>query len=137
MKQPDEDRLKILPVRVKDRVDAELKVNSDLVMLFYTTITSTSNTLKNLFISKDYNSSYSTDNFNNQKEAMEKLFSTYVTPKINEIYHPAIIQEWKLNIDAAEYENNMTLSHVPSTIKEINCIDEFEHWPELIKSTLQ
>ena len=30
----------------------------------------------------------------------------------------------------------MTLSHVPST-KKINRIDDFEHWPESIKSTLQ
>ena len=35
---------------------------------------------------------------------MDRLFSTYVTPQIKEIYHPEIIQEWKLNIDAAEYE---------------------------------
>ena len=54
----DEDHLKTLPVRVKDRVGAELKVNSDLVMQCYTTITSTSNTLKNLYISKDYHSSH-------------------------------------------------------------------------------
>ena len=45
---------------------------------------------------------------------MDRLFSTYVTPQIKEIYHPAIIQEWNLNIDAAEYEKNMTISHVPS-----------------------
>ena len=63
----DEDNLKTLPVRVKDRVGAELKMNSDLVMLCYTTITSTSNTLKNVYISKDFHSIYSTDNFNNQK----------------------------------------------------------------------
>ena len=63
----DEDHLKTLPVRVKDRVGAEVRVNSDLVMLCYTTITSTSNTLKNLYISKDYHSSYSTDNFDNKK----------------------------------------------------------------------
>ena len=35
---------------------------------------------------------------------MDRLFSAYITPQINEIYHPEIIQEWKLNIDAAEYE---------------------------------
>ena len=46
---------------------------------------------------------------------MDILFSTYVTPQINEIYNPAVIQEWKLYIDAAEYEKNMTLTHVPST----------------------
>ena len=50
---------------------------------------------------------------------MDRLFSTYATPQIKEIYHPAIIQEWKLNIDAAEYEKNMTLSHVPSYNKNI------------------
>ena len=111
----DEDHLKTLPVWVKDRVGAELKVNSDLVMLCYTNITSTSNTLKNLYISKDYHSSYSTDDFNNKKGAMDRLFSTYVTPKIKKIHHPEIIQEWKLNIDAAEYEKNTTLSHGPST----------------------
>ena len=99
---------------VKDRFGAEVKVNSDLFMLCYTTITSTSNTLKNLYINKDYHSSYSTDSFNNKKEAMDRLFSTYVTPQIKKIYHPEIIQEWKLNIDAAEYEKNMTISHVPS-----------------------
>ena len=42
----DEDHLKTLPVRVKERVGAEVKTNSDLVMLCYTTITPTSNTLK-------------------------------------------------------------------------------------------
>ena len=30
----------------------------------------------------------------------------------------------------------MTLSHVPSYLKK-NRIDDFEHWPESIKSTLQ
>ena len=63
----DEDHLKILPVRVKYRVGAELKVNSDLVMICYTTITSTSNKLKTLYISKDYHSSYSTEKFNTEK----------------------------------------------------------------------
>ena len=47
---------------------------------------------------------YSTENYNDHKEAMDRLFSTYITPQIKEIYHPEIIQEWRLNIDAAEYE---------------------------------
>ena len=45
---------------------------------------------------------------------MSILLSTYVTPQINEKFHPAIIQEWKLKIDATDYERGMTLSHVPS-----------------------
>ena len=97
---------KKIPLLVKEIVGAEVKVNSDLVMLCYTTITSTSNTLKNLVISSNDNSSYLTEKFNTENEQMSKLFSTYVTPQIKEIYHPAIIQEWKLNIDAEEYEKN-------------------------------
>ena len=46
---------------------------------------------------------------------MSRLFSKYVTPQIKKIYHPAIIHEWKLNIDAAEYEKNISLTHLPSS----------------------
>ena len=56
-----------------------------------------------------------TDNNSDQTEKMDRLFKTYITPQLKEIYHPAILQEWKLNIDAAEYEKNMTLTNVPST----------------------
>ena len=38
---------------------------------------------------------------------MSTIFNIYVTPKIKEIDHPAFLQEWKLNIDAAEYEKNI------------------------------
>ena len=34
-------------------------------------------------------------------------------------------------------KKNMTLSHVPSYLKKINRIDDFKHWPESIKSTIQ
>ena len=73
---------------VKERVGAEVKVNSDLVMLCYTTITSTSNTLKNLVISSNYHSSYSTGKSNTENEQMSILFSTYVMPQIKEINNP-------------------------------------------------
>ena len=112
-----------------------LKENTDLVMLCRTTITSASSTLKILYIGTQYHSLYSTYNYNDQTEEMDRLFRTYITPQIKEIYNPAILQEWKLNIDAAEYENNMTLSHVPSLKK--NRIENFEHWPESIKTTIE
>ena len=47
----DEDNLNELTLLVNQIVGAEVKVNSDLVMLYKTTIISTSNTLKNLVIS--------------------------------------------------------------------------------------
>ena len=102
-----------IPKNVKERVGAVLEESSDLVMLCLTTITSTSSTLKNLYIGTQYHSFYSTENYNDKKKKMYRLFRTYITPQIKEIYHPAILQEWKLNIDAAEYEKNMTLTHLP------------------------
>ena len=86
---------------VKERVGAEVRVNTDLVMLCYKTITSTSNTLKNLVINSNYHSSYSTQEFNTKKEQMNNIFNKYVTPQIKESNHPEILQEWKQNIDAA------------------------------------
>ena len=50
---------------------------------------------------------------------MIRLFGTYVIPQIKEINHPAIIQEWNLNIDAAEYEK-IWLNHIYPLIKKIN-----------------
>ena len=38
---------------------------------------------------------------------MSTIFNTSVTPQIKEINHSAFLHEWKLNIDAAEYEINM------------------------------
>ena len=54
----DEVNLKRIPYQVKYRVGAEVTINSDKVMLCYTTIPSPSNTLKNLLVNSNYHSSY-------------------------------------------------------------------------------
>ena len=56
----DEEHLKKLPSEVKDRVGAEIQVDTDLIMLCFTTIPSTSDTLKNLLVNSNYHSSYTT-----------------------------------------------------------------------------
>ena len=73
-------------------------------MICSTTIPSISNTLKNLLVNSNHHSSYNNEEFNDKKEQMITIFSTYVAPQIKEIQHPALLKEWKLNIDAAEYE---------------------------------
>ena len=75
-------KLKRLPSEVKDRVGAEVTVNSDKVMLCYTTIPSTSNTLKTLLVNSNSHSSFTNQEFNNKKEHMSTIFSAYVAPKI-------------------------------------------------------
>ena len=32
------------------------------------------------------------------------IFSAYVVPLLKDINHPALLQEWKLNLDAESYE---------------------------------
>ena len=37
---------------------------------------------------------------------MDKNFDEYNLPLLKDINHPALIQEWKWDLDAADYENN-------------------------------
>ena len=97
-------------------------------MICSTTIPKTTNTLKNLFVNSNYHSSYTNQEFNDKKEQMITISSTYVAPQIKEIHHPALLQEWKHNLDAAEYENNMKANmYKPSETRKFNCIDSDEH----------
>ena len=107
-------------------------------MICYTTIPSTSNTLKNLLVNSNCHSSYTNKKFNDKKEQMITIFSTYITPQIKEIHHPALLQECKLNLDAAEYENNMKANMYKLSEKEkFNRFDNHKHWPASIKNKMQ
>ena len=65
---------------------------------------------------------------------MSTIFNTYVTPQIKEINRTEFLQEWKLNIDVAEYENNIEANmYKPSEKKKINPVDDHKHWPASIK----
>ena len=61
---------------------------------------------------------------------MINIFSTYVAPQIKEIHHPTLLQEWKLNLDAAEYEKNMKANMYKPSEKKINRIDSDKDWPK-------
>ena len=61
---------------------------------------------------------------------MSTIFSTYFIPQIKEINHPSLLQELKLNLDAAEYENNMKANmYKPSVKNKFNRVDNYKHWP--------
>ena len=42
-----------------------------------------------------------------KKEMIINIFSVYVVPLLKNINHPALLQEWKLNNDAEEYEKKI------------------------------
>ena len=64
---------------------------------------------------------------------MNTIFSTYVAPQIKEIKHPALLQEWKLNIDAVEYENNMKADMNKPSGEKMHRVDSYDHYPTPIK----
>ena len=96
-----------LPNEVKEFIHAEGTENSDEVIICSTTIPSTSNTLKNLSVNKSFHSSYIQRKYNYKKETIINTFSEYVEPLLKYINNPALFQECKLNLDAAEYKRNI------------------------------
>ena len=49
-----------------------------------------------------------------------------------------MLQEWRLNIDVAEYESNIDANlYKPSGKNKIHRVDSGEHWPTSIKEKIQ
>ena len=66
------------------------------------------------------------------------IFSAYVVPLLKDINHPALLQEWKLNLDAAAYEKYIDANmSKPSDKKEIDRHDNNFYWPTSTKYTIQ
>ena len=66
------------------------------------TIPSTSNTLKK-FLLIFFHYYYIQKEFNEKEEMINSIFGSYAEPLLKYINNPALLQEWKLNIDAAAY----------------------------------
>ena len=88
----------------KQRIHAMNMHYSDYVMTWTTAITSISNTLKKLLLHSYLHLSYIQIIYNGKEEIINNIFSAYVEPLLNHVNRPALVQEWKLNIDAAAYE---------------------------------
>ena len=50
---------------------------------------------------------------------MISIFSEYVEPLLKDINHHVLLQEWNLNIDAAEYEIQLMITCI-NLLKKIN-----------------
>ena len=49
-----------------------------------------------------------------------------------------MLQEWKLNLDAEEYEKKMKATiYKPSEKNKFNRVNSDDHWPTSIKKTIQ
>ena len=46
---------------------------------------------------------YKQDFYNNKEKEIDDLFLEYLFPVMDDLDHPALIEEWKTNPDAAAY----------------------------------
>ena len=91
--------------------------DSENIMTYTTSITSISNTLKKLLLQYNFHSSYNQTRYIGKEEIIHNIFSTYVEPLLNYINHTALVQEWKLNPDAPEYEKTLMLTLIDIRIR--------------------
>ena len=91
-----------------------------------------------MLLQSDLNSLYIETKYNSKEEITDNIFSTYVEPLLNDINNPALVQEWKLNLDAPEYEKKLMLTWIDVQIKiEIDNHDIKTYWPIIKKEMIQ
>ena len=106
-------------------------------MMCSTTINSKSNTLKNLAVNKSFHFPYIQRKYKDKKETTINIFSEYVEPLLKYINHPALLQDWKINIDDAEYKGNIDANlYKPSEIF-LNRHDSEKYWLTSIKYAIK
>ena len=74
---------------------------------------------------------------NDKKEEIVNIFIAHVAPQSNEIYHPALLQERKLNIYAAKYKRNIDANLYKPSEKKLHRVDIGDYWPTSIKETIK
>ena len=78
--------------------------DSDYVMTCTTEIPSIQNMLKKLLLQYYLHSLYNKTKYIGEEKIIHNIFSAYVETLVNYINNTALVQEWKLNLDATVYE---------------------------------
>ena len=72
-----------------------------------TAIYSLANTINKFHIQYPFHFVYQQKLYHDKQYIMYELFHQYHIPLLKYIYYPALITEWKQNIDSAAYEKNI------------------------------
>ena len=72
----------------------------------YTEISSVANTIKKFHIQYNFHSGYKHNLYNDKQGEIDDIFDRYIKTLLKYINYPALIQEWKQNLDAAAYEKS-------------------------------
>ena len=85
--------LKNVPLRVKQRINAEHLYTNYFVMACYSLNPSAANTLKIITICIFLHTKFASTYYNYKGKAFRYLFGKYIKPYMKKIDHPALIQE--------------------------------------------
>ena len=94
----------MLPNDVKLRINVIDKLDKEFFMAKNKAIYSVANTTITLHIQKNMYLIYKQDFYIDKQKGIYKLFIEYLVPIMDDIDHPALIEEWKQKFDAAAYE---------------------------------
>ena len=68
---------------------------------------------------------YQQDFYKDRQKVIDEIFIEYLVLIMDDLDHPALIEEWKQNLDAAAYEKNLNqYVKIPSVQKKIDRNDE-------------
>ena len=113
-------QLSLLPNDVKLIINMINQLDTDYVMVNNIAISAVTNTIKQLHIQKNKDIIHKQE-FYNTKE----IFLGYLVPVMDDLDHPAFIEEWKKNLDVAAYEKNLYKDvKLPSIKKKIDRNDK-------------
>ena len=59
-----------------------------------------------MHIQKNMHLIYKQDFYRDKQKEIDELFIEYIVTIVEDLYHPALIEDWKQNINAAAYEKS-------------------------------
>ena len=102
---------------------------SDSIMFWSTAILSVENTLNKIYLVGLlwYEFTYEYYNANNNTFVM--LFQLYTSSGFAIIYHPSVVNEWRSNMDQADYEEKQnSVVYIPSENISLPWIISVDYW---------
>ena len=79
---------------------------------------------------------YKQDFYTDKQKEIDKLLIEHLVPIMDDLYHPMLIEEWKQNINATAYENNLNQDVKIPSIKKKYRNNKNEYWPTRIKESI-
>ena len=107
--------LKKIPNLAKQIIHAEETHDSDYVMTCNYIFPPYQTTLRSCCYIHYF---YIKTKYNDKEEIINNIFSTSVEPFLNDIKHTALLQERKLNLDAAAYEKKIYANVFKPSVKK-------------------